>query len=151
MMNLARVGNKYLTDTEPWKLIKSDPERTATVMNLSLQICANLAILCEPFLPFTSAKIRRMMNLGANLRWRDAGSAELLAANMLMEKPELLFEQIDDATIEHQVAKLLETKKQNALNAWMPAEVKPTVAFEDFGKMDIRVGTAGMHKGTKGR
>ena len=141
MMNLARLGNKYLTDTEPWKLIKSDPERTATVMNLSLQICANLAILCEPFLPFTAAKIRRMMNLSDSLRWRDAGNAKLLSADTMMEKPELLFEQIDDATIEQQVNKLLETKKQNALNAWAPAAVKPTVAFEDFGKWDIRVGT----------
>ncbi|MBR3986652.1 MAG: methionine--tRNA ligase [Bacteroidales bacterium] len=141
MMNLARLGNKYLTDTEPWKLIKSDPERTATVMNLSLQICANLAILCEPFLPFTAAKIRRMMNLSDSLRWRDAGNAELLSADTMMEKPELLFEQIDDATIDQQVNKLLETKKQNALNAWAPAAVKPTVAFEDFGKLDIRVGT----------
>ncbi len=141
MMNLARLGNKYLTDTEPWKLIKSNPDRTATVMNLSLQICANLAVVCEPFLPFTATKIRRMMNLGENLRWCDAGSAQLLTAGTMMEKPELLFEQIDDDTIERQVNKLLETKKQNALNAWAPATVKPVVAFDDFGKLDIRVGT----------
>ena len=140
MMNLARLGNKYLTDTEPWKLIKTDPEHTATVLNLSLQICANLAVLCAPFLPFTADKMHRIMNLPA-MGWQHAGNANLLMAGHTIEKPELLFEQIDDATIEAQVNKLLETKKQNQLNAWAPAEVKPTVAFEDFGKMDIRVGT----------
>lgn len=141
MMGLARLGNRYLTETEPWKLIKSDPERTATVMNLSLQICANLAILCEPFLPFTAAKIRRMMNMGDRYRWRDAGSVELLSAGVQMEKAELLFEQIDDAAIAQQVNKLQESKKQNALNSWSPASVKPTVEFDDFGRLDIRVGT----------
>jgi len=140
MMNLARLGNKYLTDTEPWKLIKSDPERTATVLNLSLQICANLAVLCAPFLPFTADKMHRIMNLPA-MGWRMAGRPDLLATGTQLEKPELLFEQIDDAAIEAQVNKLLETKRQNELNAWTPAAVKPTVAFDDFGKMDIRVGT----------
>ena len=140
MMNLARLGNKYLTDNEPWKLIKTDPERTATVMNLSLQICANLAILCAPFLPFTADKLHRIMNLPA-LGWKDAGRADILMEGHEIAQPELLFEQIDDAAIEAQVNKLLETKRQNELNAWQPAEVKPTVAFDDFGKMDIRVGT----------
>ena len=141
LMNLARLGNKYLTDMEPWKKQKEHPESVKTVMHLSLQICANLSVLCEPFLPFTAEKIRHMMNLSENLRWHDAGNAELLAASTQMEKPVLLFEQIDDATIEGQVNKLVETKKQNELQAWTPKSVKETVAFDDFGKMDIRVGT----------
>lgn len=140
MMNLARLGNKYLTETEPWKLFKTDPERTATVLNLALQICANLAVLCAPFLPFTADKMHRMLNLQA-LGWRDAGRADILSEGTQLEKPELLFEKIEDAEIEAQVNKLLETKRQNELNAWQPATVKSTVAFDDFGKVDIRVGT----------
>lgn len=140
MMNLARLGNKYLTETEPWKLFKTDPERTATVLNLALQICANLAVLCAPFLPFTADKMHRMLNLKA-LGWRDAGRADILSEGTQLEKPELLFEKIEDAEIEAQVNKLLETKRQNELNAWQPATVKSTVAFDDFGKVDIRVGT----------
>ncbi|MBQ6237039.1 MAG: methionine--tRNA ligase [Bacteroidales bacterium] len=140
MMNLARLGNKYLTETEPWKLFKSDPERTATVLNLALQICANLAVVCAPFLPFTADKMHRMLNLQA-LGWRDAGRADLLAEGTQLQQPELLFEKIEDAAIDAQVNKLLETKRQNELNAWQPAAVKPTVAFDDFGKVDIRVGT----------
>ena len=140
MMNLARLGNKYLTETEPWKLFKTDPERTATVLNLALQICANLAVVCAPFLPFTADKMHRMLNLQA-LGWRDAGRADILAEGTQLEQPELLFEKIEDAAIDAQVNKLLETKRQNELNAWQPAAVKPTVAFDDFGKVDIRVGT----------
>lgn len=140
MMNLARLGNKYLTETEPWKLFKTDPERTGTVLNLALQICANLAVLCAPFLPFTADKMHRMLNLQA-LGWRDAGRADILSEGTQLEKPELLFEKIEDAEIEAQVYKLLETKRQNELNAWQPATVKSTVAFDDFGKVDIRVGT----------
>ena len=140
MMNLARLGNKYLTETEPWKLFKTDPERTATVLNLALQICANLAVLCAPFLPFTADKMHHMLNLQA-LGWRDAGRADILSEGTQLEKPELLFEKIEDAEIEAQVNKLLETKRQNELNAWQPATVKSTVAFDDFGKVDIRVGT----------
>lgn len=140
MMNLARLGNKYLTETEPWKLFKTDPERTATVLNLALQICANLAVVCAPFLPFTADKMHRMLNLQA-LGWRDAGRADLLAEGTQLQQPELLFEKIEDAAIDAQVNKLLETKRQNELNAWQPAAVKPTVAFDDFGKVDIRVGT----------
>ncbi len=140
MMNLARLGNKYLTDTEPWKLIKSDPERTATVMNLSLQICANLAVLCAPFLPFTADKMHRIMNLQA-LGWKDAGRADLLMEGHQIDQPELLFEQISDETIQAQVDKLQATKAQNELNAWQPAAVKENVTIDDFGKMDIRVGT----------
>ena len=140
MMNLARLGNKYLTDTEPWKLIKTDPERTATVMNLSLQICANLAVLCAPFLPFTADKLHLMLNLPAK-GWRDAGRTDLLEEGHTIGTPELLFEQISDETIQAQVDRLQATKQQNALNAWQPAEVKPTVTIDDFGRMDIRVAT----------
>ena len=140
MMNLARLGNKYLTETEPWKLFKSDPERTATVLNIALQICANLAVLGAPFLPFTADKMHRIMNLPA-MGWRDAGRADIVMDGLTLEKPELLFEQIDDATIQAQVDKLLKTKEQNVLNVWQPATVKPQVAFDDFGKVDIRVGT----------
>ena len=140
MMDLARLGNKYLTETEPWKLIKSDPARTATVMNLSLQICANLAVLCAPFLPFTADKMHRIMNLQA-LGWQDAGRTDILMEGHQIDKPELLFEQIADETIQAQIDKLEATKKQNELNAWVPAAVKQEVAFDDFEKVDIRVGT----------
>jgi methionyl-tRNA synthetase len=140
MMDLARLGNKYLTETEPWKLIKSDPERTATVMNISLQICANLAVLSAPFLPFTADKMHRIMNLQA-LGWQDAGRTDILMEGHQIDKPELLFEQIADETIQAQIDKLQATKKQNELNAWAPAAVKQEVAFDDFGKVDIRVGT----------
>ena len=140
MMNLARAGNKYLTDTEPWKLVKTDPDRTATVMNLSLQICANLAVVCAPFLPFTADKLHRIMNLPA-MGWKDAGRADILMPDHVISQPELLFEQISDETIQAQVDKLLKTKEQNALKDWQPAEVKPNVTIDDFGRMDIRVAT----------
>ena len=140
MMNLARLGNKYLTETEPWKLFKTDPERTATVLNIALQICGNLAVLCAPFLPFTADKMHYMLNLPAK-GWQDAGRADILQEGLTINKPELLFEQIDDTTIQAQVDKLLETKKQNKLNAWQPATIKEKVSFDDFGKVDIRVGT----------
>lgn len=141
LMNLARLGNKYLTETEPWKLFKTDPVRTATVLNISLQICAELAILSEPFLPFSAKKLRKMLQMEGEQAWRDAVNPTLLAEGTQLEAAELLFEKIEDAAIEAQVNKLLETKRQNELNAWQPAAVKETVAFEDFGKMDIRVGT----------
>ena len=140
LMNLARLGNKYLTETEPWKLIKTDPEYTQTVLNISLQICANLAILCQPFVPFTAQKLSAMLHLDAN-KWNQAGNAELISSATMLEKPELLFEKIEDAAIEAQLNKLMETKKQNELNAWQPAKIKENVAFDDFGKVDIRVGT----------
>ena len=140
MMNLARLGNKYLTDTEPWKLVKTDPERTATVMNLSLQICANLAVLCAPFLPFTADKMHRIMNLPA-MGWQDASRADILMPGHTIGQPELLFEQISDETIQAQIDKLQATKEQNALDAWQPAAVKENVTIDDFSRMDIRVGT----------
>jgi methionyl-tRNA synthetase len=140
LMDLARLGNKYLTETEPWKLIKNDPAKTATVMNISLQICANLAVLCAPFLPFTADKIHRIMNLQA-LGWKDAGRSDIMMEGHQIAKPELLFEQISDEVIQAQIDKLQATKKKNELEAWQPAVVKGEVAFDDFGKVDIRVGT----------
>ena len=140
MMNLARLGNKYLTDTEPWKLIKTDPARTATVLNLSLQICANLAILCEPFLPFTAEKMRRMLHLEKQ-PWTSAGGTSLLPAGHQLLPPELLFEKLEDDAIQAQVDRLLHTKEQNALAQWQPAPVKTPTTIDEFGKMDIRVAT----------
>ena len=139
MMNLARLGNKYLTDTEPWKLIKTDESRTATVLNISLQICANLAILCEPFIPFSAEKLCHMLNL-EKLPWAKAGEM-LMQEGAQLEKPEIMFEKIEDDAIDAQLTRLANIKEQNALNAWKPAEPKATVAFEDFGKIDIRVAT----------
>ena len=141
MMNLARLGNRYLTETEPWKLMKSDPEKTATVLNLSLQICANLAVLCRPFMPFSSDKLYRMLCMKSDMMWADAGSVDLLAAHTQLATPELLFQQIEDSVIETQIKKLMDTKKQNELSAWPPQPVKQEVTFDDFSKVDIRVGT----------
>ncbi len=139
-MNLARIGNKYLADMEPWKLAKTDMERVATIMNLSLQITANLAIAFEPFLPFTAEKLRDM--IGLNLwEWKALGSFALLPEGHVLNEPALLFEKIEDDVVERQVQKLLDTKKANEAAAYKAAPVKENVAFEDFMKMDIRVGT----------
>jgi methionyl-tRNA synthetase len=139
-MNLARIGNKYLAETEPWKVAKTDMERVATIMHLSLQIAANLAIAFEPFLPFSSAKLRCMLNL-STFDWKELGRTDLLKAGDQLGTPELLFEKIEDTTIEAQVQKLLDTKKANETAAWKANPVKPNVSFEDFQKMDIRIGT----------
>lgn len=139
-MNLARIGNKYLAETEPWKVAKTDMNRVATIMHLSLQITANLAIAFEPFLPFTSEKLRNMLNL-TSFDWKELGRIDLLKAGDQLGIPELLFEKIEDATIEAQVQKLLDTKKANEAAAWKANSVKENVSFEDFQKMDIRVGT----------
>ncbi len=139
LMNLARLGNKYLTENEPWKTVKTDEKRTSTVLNISLQICANLAILAEPFLPFSSQKLQKMLNL-AKHSWTQAGSISLLSQGSAINTPELLFERIEDEAIQKQTDKLEATKKQNLLNN---AEVKPqkdNISFEDFEKMDIRIG-----------
>jgi len=140
MMDLARLGNKYLADTEPWKIYKENPERVKTILHIGLQIAANLAIVSEPFIPFTSAKLFTMMNLKANT-WNNAGTVDLLKAGDTLNPAELLFEKIEDATIEAQVKKLEDTKLANLL---ANAEVKPlkeNVSFDDFAKMDIRVAT----------
>ena len=139
-MNLARIGNKYLAETEPWKLAKTDMSRVATILNISLQIAANLSIAFEPFLPFSSQKLREMLNL-STFDWKELGKMNLLAEGHQLNTPELLFEKIDDEQVEAQIQKLLDTKKANESNAYTPPTVKENVAFEDFGKLDIRVGT----------
>ncbi|MEP1097555.1 MAG: methionine--tRNA ligase subunit beta, partial [Cyclobacteriaceae bacterium] len=141
MMELARVGNKYLADTEPWKLIKEDESRVGTILNIALQIAANLSILCEPFLPFTSKKLNGILNVEEG-KWSDAGSVHLLEDAHQMNKAELLFEKIEDDVVEAQVSKLLETKKMNEEenNAPELTPLKDEIVFDDFVKMDLRVG-----------
>ena len=139
-MNLARTGNKYLADTEPWKLVKTDMNRVATILNVALQLSANLNIAFEPFLPFSSAKLRQMLQFDS-VRWADFGKTELLPAGHALGKTELLFEQIDDAAIEQQINKLQQTKATNDAQSQTVKAVKETVEFDDFLKLDIRVGT----------
>ena len=138
-MNLARIGNKYLADTEPWKLAKTDMERVATIMNVALQITANLAIVFEPFLPFSAEKLRKMLNLAA-ADWSKLGSIDILAAGSHIEKPELLFEKMEDSVIDAQMQKLERIKQENIVKNFTPAPVAADVAFDDFLKLDIRVG-----------
>ena len=139
-MNLARIGNKYLADAEPWKVIKTDPERVKTILYVSLQLVANLAIAFEPFLPNSSAKLRKML-ANPELTWEQLGQTDLLAAGTVLPKPELLFEKIEDETIQAQLDKLAAIKKQNEQENHRANDIKPTIAFEDFEKLDIRVGT----------
>jgi len=139
-MNLARIGNKYLADTEPWKLAKTDMNRVGTILNLSLQIAANLAIAFEPFLPFSSKKLRDLLNL-ESFDWNKLGRIDLLKIGLQLKKPELLFEKIEDDVIEMQIQKLLDTKKSNQLTTWKPEAIKENISFDEFMKMDIRVGT----------
>lgn len=138
-MNIARAGNKYLADTEPWKVWKTDEARVATILNIALQICANIATAFEPFLPFMSADLREMLNL-KEMRWDDLGSIDLLEPGHEIAQPRLLFEKIEDAPIEAQIKRLLDTKKENEMKSWTPEPVKETCEFEDFEKVDIRVG-----------
>ena len=139
-MNLARIGNKYLADTEPWKLAKTDMDRVATILHIALQLVANLSIAFEPFLPFSSEKLRKMLNM-ESFSWEQLGRTDLLEAGHVLNKAELLFEKIDDETIQAQVDKLLATKKENEAANYKANPVKPTVSIEDFDKLDIRVGT----------
>ena len=139
-MNLARIGNKYLADTEPWKLAKTDMERVGTILNIALQITANLAIAFEPFLPFSSAKLRDMLKL-SSWSWSNLGSIDLLETGAEILPAQLLFEKIEDAAIDAQIQKLEDTKKQNEINSYKPEEVKENVSFDEFMKLDIRVGT----------
>ena len=139
-MNLARIGNKYLADTEPWKLAKTDMERVGTILNIALQITANLAIAFEPFLPFSSAKLRNMLKL-SSWSWSNLGSIDLLETGAEILPAQLLFEKIEDAAIEAQIQRLEDTKKQNEINSYKPEEVKENVSFDEFMKLDIRVGT----------
>ena len=139
-MNLARIGNKYLADTEPWKTAKTDMTRTATILHLSLQIAANLAIAFEPVLPFSSAKLRNMLAM-SSFSWNDLGKVDLLPEGHQINPAELLFEKIEDSVVEAQVQKLLDTKKANELNSYTPEPIKDNVPFDDFCKIDMRVGT----------
>ncbi len=139
LMNLARLGNKYLTENEPWKTIKTDENRTSTVLNISLQICANLAVLCEPFLPFSAKKLQKMLNLNVH-SWQQGGNVDLLRENSAINPAELLFERIEDEQIQRQMDKLNESKKHNTLNNTKANPQKANINFEDFEKMDIRIG-----------
>ncbi|MDY5660443.1 MAG: methionine--tRNA ligase [Sodaliphilus sp.] len=138
-MNLARIGNKYLADTEPWKLAKTDMKRVETIMNVSLQICANLAIAFEPFLPFTAEKLRAMLGM-AEVDWNKLGQLDILADGAKIEKPVLLFEKIEDSVIQAQLDKLERIKQENILANFKPEPVAKECTFDDFMKLDIRVG-----------
>ena len=142
LMNLARLGNKYLADNEPWTLIKTDEKRVQTIMNLSLQISANLTVLMEPFLPFTAKKLSNMLNLNAGLKWNDATRTDLLLAGHQINTAALLFDKIEDETITAQVQKLADSKKMNEESKESAIEPsKAETSFDDFSKMDIRIGT----------
>ena len=138
-MNLARIGNRYITECEPWKVWKTDPKRVETILNISLQLVANLAIAFEPFLPFSSEKLRKMINM-PNFEWTQLGSTDLLKAGTQLGEPELLFEKIEDEVIERQLQKLADTKKANEEASYKAEPIKPEVSFDDFEKLDIRVG-----------
>ena len=140
LMNLARLGNRYLTENEPWKQFKTDPERVKTVLSVSLQIVAKLAILSEPFLPFSAKKLQAMIGLNVE-GWNQAKETVLLPEGSVIGEVELLFTKVEDETVAAQVKKLEDTKKQNELNAWAPNPIKPNTNIDEFGKMDIRVGT----------
>ena len=146
-MNLARIGNKYLADMEPWKLAKTDMGRTATVLNVALQIAANLSIAFEPFLPFSSEKLRKMLNI-EHTEWAQLGSVDLLPAGHTLGEVSLLFEKIEDDAIQAQLDRLARIKAENeaaaqaeALKNWRPTEIKAATTIDDFDKADIRVGT----------
>ena len=142
-MNLARIGNRYITECEPWKVWKTDPKRVETILNISLQLVANLAIAFEPFLPFSSNDLRKMLNM-ESFEWEQLGSTELLKAGDQLGEPHLLFEKIEDDAIQAQLDKLAATKAANesaaAVKDYKANPIKPNVAFEDFEKLDIRVG-----------
>ena len=139
-MNMARLGNKYLADTEPWKLIKTDEDRVKTILHISLQLTANLAILFNPFLPSTTDKLRSFLNL-EELKWEDAGKKNILAEGHKIQKPSLLFEKIEDRIIEDQLKKLEENKIDNENGTQNLAPAKDEISFDDFSSMDIRVAT----------
>lgn len=138
-LNIARAGNKYLADTEPWKLAKTDPERVKTILYNAAQLCTNLCVAFEPFTPFAAGKLRKAFGLGT-LGWDMLGRFDLLAPGAHVDVPELLFEKIEDSVIEAQVAKLAATKEANAAKAWTPEPVRDTVDFETFERLDIRTG-----------
>jgi methionyl-tRNA synthetase len=139
-MNLARLGNKYLADSEPWKVIKNDPDRVRTIMYIALQITANLTIVCEPFLPFSMEKLRGWLNFSEK-DWNMAGSKDLLRPGHIINKPDLLFEKIEDDVIKKQINKLLATRKANDAASAKTVPVKDSVSFDEFSKIDIRTAT----------
>lgn len=138
-MNIARIGNRYLQETEPWKVAKTDPERVKTILNVAIQICANIAIAFEPFLPFMSEKLLRMLN-GDKISWDMLGCFDLVPAGAQLHQPELLFEKIEDDVIQAQLDRLAAIKEQNKLKAWQPEPQAAPVDFDTFLKLDIRVG-----------
>ena len=139
-MGFARLGNKYLQDCEPWKVIKTDPERVKTIINVSLQICASIAIAMEPFLPFMSEKLVKMLG-GDKISWDMLACTDLVPAGAHLGQPELLFEKIDDEAIKAQTDRLAAIKKQNEIAAFKPEPQQPEVKIDDFAKLDLRVGT----------
>lgn len=139
-MDLARAGNKYLADTEPWKLIKEDKDRVATIMNLALQVAANLAILGEPFLPFAATKLRTLLSMD-DIRWNNAGGLDLLTKDSKINKPTLLFEKIEDDLIEKQIDKLAKVKLENEMEETSVPVLREEITYDDFIKLDMRVGT----------
>ena len=139
-MNIARLGNKYLQETEPWKVAKTDMARVATILNTALQICGSIAVAFEPFTPFMSEHLCKMLNL-KELKWNMLGSRDIVPAGTELGKPELLFEKIEDAAVEAQINKLKEARRQNAINSWKPAPQAKDVDFDTFMKADLRVGT----------
>jgi methionyl-tRNA synthetase len=140
VMNVARMGNKYLAETEPWKVIKTDEDRVRTILNISLQIAANIEVLIEPFLPFTADKLMKMLNYGGH-QWEDAGRADLLHRGHQLNEPELLFEKIEDEEVQAQIDKLNQSKADNTVNNAVVAPAKEDIQFEQFGAIDIRVAT----------
>ena len=135
-MKLARAGNKYLADSEPWKLVKTDPERVKTIMNIAMQITANLAVIFEPFMPHKSADLAAMLNIPLR-KWNDAGKSDLVISGHQINKPQILFKKIEDAQIDEQITKLKEASKKPSKFPPM----KDEITFDEFMKMDIRVGT----------
>lgn len=140
-MNLARIGNKFLADTEPWKLIKTNPDQVETIMNIALQISANLAIAFEPFLPFMALKLKNILNLPQNVSWDNLGSIDILPHGHVINQPQLLFEKIEDSEIDAQIQRLQRIKKENEITNFRPQVIAPTIDFSEFEKIDMRVGT----------
>ncbi|MGB3851439.1 MAG: methionine--tRNA ligase subunit beta, partial [Tunicatimonas sp.] len=140
MMDLARAGNKYLADTQPWKLIKEDEDRVKTILHLSLQLTANLSVLCEPFLPFTSRELQQMLNFSSE-QWDDTQRHDLLAAGHTIGEPHLLFEKIEDDTVDAQTQKLMTNEPTPAPESTPISPQKNEITFDDFVKLDVRVAT----------
>ena len=139
-MGFARLGNKYLQDCEPWKTVKTDPERVKTIMNICVQICASIATACEPFMPFMVEKLDNILN-GFRPAWKILGQPDVIKAGTVLGAPELLFEKIDDETIQKQTDRLENIKKINAAAAFQPEKVLPEVSIDDFARLDLRIGT----------